>query len=158
MCAGESTHGHRYNRVKAPQREKQPSVWLRAASGIRGGCIFAELYINKRKQKVNYFTELHLVCTYNKTLATTEFTSNKASVGNSLISMLPLGREERTSPKKLCKTSYTFLIHFRSAEYLQVSAGKKMSETWGFHRTRGPGNAVSEKSPLPFHSASGDCC
>lgn len=54
------------------------------------------------------FTKMYLVCTYNKTLATMEFTSNKASVGNSLISTLPLGREERVSPKKLQKISYTY--------------------------------------------------
>jgi len=67
---------------------------------------------------------MHLVCTHNKTLATMEFTSNKASVGNSLISVLPLGREERVSAQKLGKISSTYSFNFHSAEYFQISAGR----------------------------------
>lgn len=80
---------------------------------------------------------MHLVCTYNKTLATMEFTSNKASVGNSLISVLPLGREERASPKKLGKISYAYLTHLHSAEYLQVSAGKMSGLNLGISQDQG---------------------
>jgi len=48
MCAGEpSSGGHRFNRVKPDQSEKQPSAWLKAASGICGVSIYAELSINK---------------------------------------------------------------------------------------------------------------
>lgn len=50
---------------------------------------------SKWKDKANDCAEMNIHSTYNRTLATTEFTSNKASVGNSLSNTLPLGK--RTS-------------------------------------------------------------
>lgn len=55
MCAGESSQGHRFNRVKPPQREKPPSPWLRAASGAHGVCTYAKTLYQQAEKESKLF-------------------------------------------------------------------------------------------------------
>lgn len=76
-------------------------------------------FSGSRKEKD--FREGDVVWTHNKMLATMEFTSNRASVGNSRISRFPLRREET------------------------VTKGAERDSLHGSHGTREPRQAQKER-------------
>lgn len=120
--AGKSCPGHRFNRVKPSQREKDPSAWLKTASGAV--YIYANFSIDTWKRKTNNFTEMGSGLYLQQNISNDGVHVKQGISRKFSDQHVPSGERRKKYQQRNCERLATHIKFISTQWCLQVSAGR----------------------------------